>query len=75
MYVVKMQQLYPEGDPLPFRWPDGHPALFQTQQEAQQLAMDLMADPKHRGFRFLVEPQSTASPEDLSAADARSFLV
>ena len=75
MYVVKFQQIFPEGDFLPFRYPDGHAAIFQMRDDAEKLALDLMSQRKNRGFRFVVEQQATAGPGDLEAAEARDFLV
>lgn len=75
MYLVKFQQLFPEGDLIPWRYADGHLALFQARDDAEKFALDLSSQPKNRGYRYVVEVQSTAGQEDLDAAEVREFLV
>lgn len=75
MYVIKFQQLFPEGDWITWRGGDGAAAVFESAAEAERLAVDLQAEPKNRGYMFRVFPEHCTDPDALAAADRRSFQV
>lgn len=75
MYVIKFQQLFPQGDWMNWRGGDGAATVFEMAAEAERLASDLQADPKNRGYLFRVFPEQCTDPDALAAADRRRFQV
>lgn len=75
MYVVKFQQLFPEGDWCVWPDKDGHPMCFESREDAVRCSVSLSGDRKNRGYVFRVDPVGVPDPAAMAAAERRTFSV
>ncbi len=75
MYIVKFQQMFPEGDWLNYRGSDGVSMAFGTQDEAMKCVDRLTSDPRNRGLRFKAFPANCVDPDVQAAIDRQQFQV